>query len=124
MSTARPKTSNRPLTTKQKAFVDVLVNNPKTSATQAILQTYGKPGKPPTYQTAQQLAHENLTKPNVQLYMDKHIEKAKSKIISLIDSEKDDIALRASDSVLDRALGKATQRVEAQSTSVNITIEL
>lgn len=112
------------LTRKQKAFADELVNNPKISPTQSALKHYGKPDKPTTYATAQQIAHANLTKPNVQLYLDKHIDKAKNRVIQLVDSEKEDIALRASDSILDRALGKATQRTESTSTSVTLNLDL
>jgi hypothetical protein len=44
---------DRPLTPKQKAFVQELLDNPKQSATQAVLKTYGKPDKPPTYSIRQ-----------------------------------------------------------------------
>lgn len=112
------------LTRKQKAFADELLANPKLSATQAALRTYGKPDKPTTFKTASVIAAENLDKPSVRLYLNQHIEKAKNRVIELIDSEKEDIALRASDSVLDRALGKPTQRVENTSTSVNLNLNL
>ncbi len=112
------------LTRKQKAFADALINNPKLSATRAALQTYGTPEKPPTYQTAQQLSHENLTKPNIQLYLDEHVQKAKNRVVELIDSKKEDIALRASDSILDRTLGKATQRTEVTSISMSFGMDL
>lgn len=112
------------LTRKQKAFADTLINNPKLSATKAALLTYGKPHQPTTYETAQQIAHENLTKPNIQLYLDKHVDKAKNRVVELVDSKKEDIALRASDSILDRTLGKATQRTESINTTVNLNLSL
>ena len=116
--------NNYKLTRKQKAFADELLNNPKISATQAVLKHYGKPDKPTSYKTGTVIATENLAKPSVQLYLNEHIQKAKNRVVELIDSKKDDIALRASDSVLDRALGKATQRIEQQTTSVNLNIDL
>ena len=112
------------LTRKQKDFADTLLNNPKMSGTQAALRTYGKPDKPTTVATAQQIAMENLRKPSVQLYLDKHIDKAKNRVVELIDSDKEEIALRAADSVLDRALGKATQKVEQHTSVVNLNLSL
>lgn len=112
------------LTPKQKAFADTLLNNPKLSPTKAALETYGQEDKPPTYGTAALIAHNNLNNSAVQLYMDQHIDKAKNRIVQLVDSEKEEIALRASDSILDRALGKATQKVETHSTTVNLSLSL
>ena len=114
-------TKGRPyLTRKQKAFADTLLNNPKMSATKAALATYGTDKD----YVAKNIASENLTKPNIQLYLDEHINKAKNRIVTLIDSEKEEIALRASDSVLDRSLGKATQRTENTTEVVQLNLTL
>jgi phage terminase small subunit len=115
---------NKKLTRKQKAFADTLLNNPKISGTQAALQTYGKPDKPATYGTAQQLAYDNLMKPNIQIYMEEHVDKAKNKIVTLVNSDREEIALNASKDILDRVHGKATQRIEQHSTSVNLNLSL
>lgn len=115
-----PQTKTYKLTRKQKAFADELINNPKMSATQAIKNTYNVT----TDTSASVTAHENLRKPSIQLYLDKHIDKAKNRVVELIDSNREDIALRASDSVLDRALGKAVQRSEVQTTGVTLNIDL
>lgn len=112
------------LTRKQKAFADELINNPKQSATQAALKTYGgRKGDSPTYQTAQQLATDNLAKPHIQLYLQEHVDRAKNRMVELINSDKEDIALRASDSILDRALGKATSKIESTSVNLNLNAE-
>jgi len=108
------------LTRKQKAFADELLNNPKQSAARAAMKTYNVKD----LNSAAVQAHQNLMKPNVQIYMSEHIDKAKNRIVTLVDSDKEDIALRASDSLLDRALGKATQTINQQSTSVNINLDL
>lgn len=108
------------LTRKQKAFADKILDNPKLSATKAVQQTYN----PTTYNTARSIATENLAKPAIQLYLDEHVQKAKNRVITLVDSDKDDIALRASDSILDRVLGKATQKVETHSTVVEVSLDL
>lgn len=112
------------LTRKQKAFADELIRNPKQSMVKAVLKTYGKPDKPVTYGSARQISVENLQKPSIQIYLDQHVQKAKNKIVELIDSEKEEVALRASDSILDRVLGKPTQKVETQSTGVVFHFDL
>ena len=112
------------LTRKQKAFADALINDPKISATQAALKTYGKPEKPTTYATANDIARTNLQNPSIQVYLEQHVDKAKFKVIELIDSEKEEIALRASEAVMDRALGKATQRTENVSVSLSFGMDL
>lgn len=111
---------NIKLTRRQKAFADHLLSNPRESATKAVEKTYAVT----SYGAARAIASENLTKPNIQLYLNEHVEKAKNRVVQLIDSEKEEIALRASDSVLDRVLGKATQRTEISSTSVNLNLSL
>lgn len=113
------KTSTK-LTHKQKAWADYLINNPKDSGTEAAAQTYNVSNR----KSAEVIASENLRRPSIQLYLEEHIDKAKYRMITLVDSEKEDIALRASDSILDRALGKATQKIEQHSTSVNLNLDL
>lgn len=108
------------LTRKQKAFANHLINNPKDSATKAVEATYKINGN----ESARAIASQNLAKPSIQLYLDEHIDKAKNRVVQLIDSDKEEIALRASDSVLDRALGKAVQRSEVQVSGVVIGIDL
>lgn len=108
------------LTRKQKAFADELIRNPRQSATQAVLKTYGTTKD----YVAKNIASENLTKPNIQVYLDEHAQKAQSRVVQLVDSEKEDIALRASVDILDRVHGKATQRIEQHTTGVTLTIDL
>jgi phage terminase small subunit len=103
------------LTRKQKAFADYLINNPKESATEAATQTYKGNRK-----SAEVIASENLRKPPIQIYLNSHIDKAKSRVVSLIDSDKEEIALKASDSVLDRALGKPLTRGVHLNATVNL----
>ena len=107
------------LAPKMKAFADELINNPKISQTEAYLKTH----KTQSRDTARANASRTLAKANVQIYMDKHIEKAKSKVVQLIDSNKENIALQASEAVLDRALGKATQRIETENKHLIMKID-
>lgn len=74
--------------------------------------------------TAGSNAWQLMQKPESQIYLKEHIDKAKETVVSLLNSDKDDIRLRASDSILDRELGKATQRMEVQTNKVSINIDL
>jgi phage terminase small subunit len=100
-----PKKNEPKLTRKQKVFADELINNPKQSATSAALKAYDT--TPPV---AAVIASENLRKPNILLYLDKHIDKAQETIVEVMTDKnnKADTRLRAADSLLDRTLGKAT----------------
>lgn len=104
------------LTRKQKAFADELLKDQKISATQAALRTYGKPDKPTTYGTANEIARENLQKPAILEYLRKHQLHAENTIINVMEYSSDRLddkgyarlALDTANSVLDRTIGKAT----------------
>lgn len=74
--------------------------------------------------TARNNASQLVRKPEAQIYLQQHVKKARSRIVELVDSEKGDIALRASQDILDRSHGKATTRVESSSTGVTLNIDL
>jgi hypothetical protein len=103
-----------------KRILDIMVSKPNLNQTQAYKVIH------PTASdnTARNNASQLLKKPEAQIYLQKHIDKASNRVVELIDSDKEEIALRASDSVLDRALGKATQRVETHTTGVTLTLDL
>lgn len=120
----------RPLTRKQKAFADYLLNNPKASGTEAIKATYSLGSKHGTTSkrgeelTASVMATENLAKPNILAYMLEKAPEAELRVLQLMRSENEPIALAAAKDVLDRTHGRAVQRTESTSTSVNIAIDL
>lgn len=99
------------------AFADALINNPRLSGTTAYLVTHETDNRASARVNASQL----LAKPEVQIYMQKHVDKAKKKIVQLVDSDREEIALKASESILDRNLGKALTRTN--SLNVDISIE-
>lgn len=101
---------------KTKAFVDLLISNPKLSQQDAYLQTHKTENKAAARVNASKL----LSKPSVQIYKQIHIDKAKRRIVQLVDSDKEEIALKASESILDRELGKALSRTN----NVNLNINL
>ena len=122
---------NRPLTPKQKAFVQELIQNPKQSATQAVLKTYGKPDKPISYNTARSVASENLTKPAIQSKLIQYSDMVEQAIMQTIQDWKDhdkprqrEIAMNQAQFVHDKIHGKATQKVETRSEQVTISIDL
>lgn len=109
------------LTRKQKAFADELINNPKISATEAVARTYDVA----TRRTAEVIASENLRKTEIQAYLDEHVSMAKGRIVELARQEEDKrLALDASKDILDRTLGKATQKIQTENANVNISIVL
>ncbi len=129
---------HRPLTRKQKAFVQHLVDNPKASATQAAMVAYGKPGKELTNGTARAIASENLTKPSILAVLNDACEEAEDTILSvmrvaqhnaLTDDTRDGAAWAAvargtANDVLDRVHGKATTKIEATQAVVTINMDL
>ena len=116
------------LTRKQKAFADHLIANPKHSATEAATQTYQVSNR----KTAEVIASENLRKPSIQNYLAKYDDMAQITVVDVMQNSrslKDEpaharVALDSAKDVLDRLHGKATQRVETQSTSVNLNLDL
>lgn len=102
---------------KTKQFVDVL--NTKTGINQqdAYLVSHPKASKA----TARVNASKLLKQPEVILYQQKYIDKAKSKVISLVDSEDERIALQASNSIIDREYGKPLTKTN--NVNINLNIE-
>lgn len=122
---------DRPLTPKQKAFVQELIDNPKQSATQAVLKTYGKPGKPPTYLSAGQIATDNLRKPQIITKLAQYNDMVESTLLQTVQEwgqhdkpRQREIAQNAAMYIHDKVHGKATQRVETRSEAVTISIDL
>lgn len=97
-----------------------MASQPALNQTEAYKQIHANASD----NTARNNASQLLKKPEAQIYLQEHISKARNKVVSLIDDEKSDIALRASEAILDRALGKAVQRSEVHSTGVTLTIDL
>lgn len=110
----KPKGKKNFLKGKSKATLDLLASNPKLSATDAYLQTHATENRT----TASTNAYKLLQKPLAQVYLQQHVSRAKERVVELVDSEKEDIALRASTDILDREYGKATQKTEVQSFNI------
>lgn len=126
-STGRVIVKNPKLTRKQTAFVQKLIDNPKMSATEAVRQTYNVT----TNRSAEVTASENLRKPEIVSTLNRYSNTIEdiisSKAIELSSSDKlEEVkeGLLNSRWIHDKIHGKATQKVETQNTSVNISIDL
>lgn len=121
------------LTMKQKRFVQEIINNPKQSATEAASKTYQVSSR----QTAGQIAHENMKKPEVVAELAKYSNTAESVIVEVMNRSQQMMntdtaravdwatnARQTADSLLDRVHGKATQQVQVQSQHVVLTLDL
>lgn len=112
------------LTRKQEAFVKELVNNPKQSATKAVLKTYNVENE----NTAAVIASENLRKPQIISHLDNYNDIAEQTITNtIIDYKNSDnikqrtLAVTTAQWLHDKVNGKATIRTE--NTNLNINIE-
>jgi hypothetical protein len=106
---------------KTKAFLDEIAINPKQSNVDAYLKTH----KTINRKSAGASAAKLLAKPSSTIYLEQHINKARNRIIDLVDSaSKEEIQLRASQDILDRSYGKATQRNEITKSGITLNIDL
>lgn len=74
--------------------------------------------------TARTTVQELMTKPAATIYLQQHVDKARGKIVELLDKGKDEIQLRAAQDILDREYGKAKQTTEVTSTGISLNIDL
>lgn len=94
-------------TKKQREFIEEYLRT--GNWTQAANKAYN----PNNNKTAAAIASENLNKPYLQAEIDKRLQDAKDMIYTLSQSsEKDEVKLRASQDIVDRVEGKATQKIE------------
>jgi hypothetical protein len=103
-----------------KKVLDIIAGQEKRNATQAYRDVHPNASD----LTARLNSYQLMQKPEAQIYLQEHIKKAQETVVALMDSDKDDIRLRASTDVLDRSHGKATQRVEQTTTGVSIVVDL
>ena len=111
-----------------KRILDIVATQTEQNATEAYRQIH--PNAKDI--TARVNAYKLMQKPEAQLYLQQHIDRAKAtklRVLDLADKKQDSVQWQrlgneVAEQVLDRALGKATQRIEQQSTSVNLNIDL
>lgn len=94
------------LTMKQKKFCEKYVDS--WNGTQAALEVYDTDNP----RVAQTIASENLSKPLIKEFLEEHVQHAKSMIYILSQTaEKEETRLKASQDIVDRVEGKATQNI-------------
>lgn len=103
-----------------KRTLDIIAQQKKRNATQAYIETHEGVSKA----VARVQSSKLLAKPEAQIYLQQHVDKARNTVVDLLNSEKDDIRLRASTDILDRNLGKATQKIEQTTTGITLNIDL
>lgn len=105
---------------KTKEYIDMLNDNPTMSQTEAYIRTH----KTNSIKTAKSEASKLLQRPAVIGYKDSAVKKAKRRVIELVDSSNESIALKAADSIIDRTEGKAIQKNETTSKVVTVKLDL
>jgi hypothetical protein len=105
---------------KTREFVDLLNADPKLSAAEAYIRTHETNSRI----TAKNAASKLLQKPAVIGYKDAAVKKAKRRIVSLVDSDNENISLKASQDILDRNEGKAVTKQEITSKTVTVKLDL
>ena len=115
------------LTRKQEAFVRHLVENPKDSATEAVIQTYNIIDR----NVAGVVASENLRKPSVVSELSKYNNLVENTLINTINEYSDSdklgyrsLAVDTAKYIHDKVHGKATQKIESTSHVITIGIDL
>ena len=105
---------------KTKAFVDKLLDNPTMTQTDAYIETHETNNK----KTASKQASKLLQSPAVIGYKQSAVSKAKKRIVALVNSDNENIALKASQDIIDRNEGKAVQKNESTQRTVNVMLDL
>lgn len=103
-----------------KKILDIIAGQEAQNASQAYKMVH----KEASDLTARNNVSQLLKKPEAQIYLQRHTDKARNRVVELVDSSKEEVALNASKDVLDRVFGKATQRTETHSTVVNLNLSL
>lgn len=106
---------------KTKDFYDTLIDNPKIKIRDAYIQAKGE-------STSLQQASVNASKlknsDKYYIYKASAVGKAKRRVVELVESNNESIALKASQDILDRTEGKATQKTENISRTVEVKLDL
>lgn len=105
---------------KSKQVIDLMIDNPKLSQTEAYSIVHGTDNR----KTANVNASKLLAKTSAQIYKASAVGKAKKRIVELVESGNENIALKASQDILDRTEGKATQKTESINKTVEVKLDL
>lgn len=106
---------------KTQNFYDEVITNPKIKKREAYKKHISD-------STSDMQASVNASRlinsDKYQIYKDSAVSKAKKRIVSLVDSDNESIALKASQDIVDRTEGKAQQKDGDVSRTVKVEIDL
>lgn len=104
-----------------KKILDIIATQKERNQTKAYQAVHPEAD----VRTAQAMSSLLMAKPEAQIYLKAHIDKATETIVDLMTtSERDDIRLRSAQDVLDRSHGKAIQQVNQTTNGVTLVIDL
>lgn len=108
------------LTKKQQKFVNILATDPKKSATQAAFESYNVKNR----HVAEQIAYENMRKPEILTVLRGYGALAAETIVSLLDAPNLRVRFNAAQAILDRVYGKPGHQQSQSSKPVHVSIDL
>ena len=121
------------LSYKQKQVADALLADPKLTPAKAVMAHYGVT----TTNSASALATRLMKQDKIQAYMSEHAQQAEDTMLEVMRYSKlfgksgskegaayAGVAVSVAKDVLDRTYGKATQKIENQTTGITLTIDL
>jgi hypothetical protein len=106
---------------KTKQFYDELIDNPTVGVREAYIKTRGESTSP---LQASVNASRLKNSDKYQIYKASAVGKAKRRVVELVGSRNESIALKAAQDVLDRTEGKAVQKNENVSRTVEVKLDL
>lgn len=105
---------------KTKALYDEIINNPSVKQGEAYLKLHPTASKASADSNASKL----LNNDKYAIYKASAVGKAKRRIVELVDSDNENISLKASQDILDRTEGKATMKTESINKTVEVKLDL
>ena len=105
---------------KTKAMIDDMLDDPKLTQREAYMRHH----KTTNLNTVDRALNRTMKKPSVIGYKDSAVKKAKRRIIELVDSSNESIAVKASQDIIDRNEGKAIQKSETTSKIVTVKLDI
>lgn len=105
---------------KTKALVDMLLEHPELKQSEVYRMLHPDA----SVKTSHVESSKILSKPSVQIYKDSAVSKAKERVVTLVDSSNESIALKASQDILDRTVGKATIKSEHLERVVKVQLDV
>lgn len=105
---------------KSKQVLDEIINNKGITQTDAYIKYHPNSSRAAAAVRASNLVNSDKGR----IYTSAAVGKAKRRVVSLVDSSNESIALKASQDILDRTEGKAVQKSETLNRTVEVKLDL